>query len=253
MALLTDGTLAGIHDLTQIDSGLLDIAKTEGIDLLQKLDLARQEITYLVSQVLDDPSTQVSGVVITGFYATDKVVVDARLQRWHALETLSQVYRDLFHSQLNDRYGKRWEQYRLLSETASIDYLHGGIPVVGDPIPRPLSPDVIVTAGTLSATTYYLAVSLTRNGKEGEASEVTALSAPDGHSLEVKAPTPSGNSTGWNLYAGLTAQSLGLQSQAPQTTDAQIVATTLSTEGRKPSCGQAAETKIRPNRRLRRG
>jgi hypothetical protein len=253
MALLKDGTLAGINDLTRLDAGLIDVARTEEIDLLQKLDLAREEIAYRLGQELQDESTRWPFAASAGGPTAENIVADARLQRWHALETLAQVYRDIYHSQLNDRYGKRWEHYQHLSESARDDYIHGGIPVVMKPIPRPKPPGTVILAGPIPATTYFLAVSATRTGEEGEASEITAISAPDNHTLQVVAPSLAEDADGWNLYAGLSGADLALQNPTPQQGTAVFVMQTLATDTRTPTNGQEPDSIVRPRRRLRRG
>ena len=253
MALLTDGTLSTIDDLTGLDTGVLEVARTEEIDLRQKLGLARQEIAYRLGENLREAWNAPTALTFAGTLTASNVVADERLLRWHALESLAQVYRDLYHSQLNDRYEKRWEHYQKLSESAYRDYIRGGIPVVTKPIPRPAPPTTTVLAGTLDASTYFLAVSLVRNGEEGEISEATAVTAPDSHVLEVEPPSLPEGTDAWNLYAGFAQDSLVLQNSTPQAFTATFALEAVVTDSQKPSSGQAPELIIRPRQRLRRG
>src|ERR1044072_4136716 len=94
MALFTDGPAATIEDLAAQDSQLLTLANAEGIDLTVKLGLAHEAVGLELEELLSAGSS----------YRLGQVVVTPAVRLWHTHRTLELVYRDAYHSQLNDRY-----------------------------------------------------------------------------------------------------------------------------------------------------
>src|SRR5574340_877720 len=108
MALFTDGTMTSLEDLTAQDSGLLGVVGPEGIDTTKKLSLAQEELGVELAALLPRAGVGLENVVVT-----------SPLRLWHVFKTLELVYRDAYHSQLNDRYRGKWETYRDLAKWAS--------------------------------------------------------------------------------------------------------------------------------------
>src|SRR5690242_2816865 len=131
MSLFTDGSIASLEDLKAQDSGVMDTAGTEGIDLTGKLALAQEEIGVELQVLLPRLGT---GASECGGLA--KVVVTSPLRLWHVFHTLSMVYRDAYNNQLNDRYKGKWDQYRQLARWAEERLLETGVGMAADAVPR---------------------------------------------------------------------------------------------------------------------
>src|SRR5215472_8722145 len=116
MALLTDGNPNDNTALIVYESGILDVAATEKIDLDVKLGLATEEISEDVLNILLDHTRTVDPQSnIRRSVGVSDVVVTPQMKRWHALDTLEIVYRDTFNNQLNDRYRPKAAEYHELS------------------------------------------------------------------------------------------------------------------------------------------
>ncbi len=256
MALMTDGNPNGTEELRVYEASILSVSHMEEIDLDAKLGLATEEVSQEVLDMLlgHDPAA----VGLDGGRRTigvSDVVVTPQVKRWHALHTLSVVYRDVYHNQLNDRYRMKWEEYRTLSREAREQAMRFGIGLVTTPIPRAGLPSFSVVAGLIAATTYYVRVSwVGANGQEGAGSFPTTYLTVDGSRLVVTPPSAPTVATAWNVYIGLTYDSLILQNAAPISTG---VSFTLPAGGlvvgRAPGGGQAPDMYVTGGRLLRRG
>ena len=107
MALFTDGEVSSIEDLRGYDTQLLDVANVEGIDVTRKLQLAQEEIATEVTTLL-------GRLRLPGWLNAPpdpgRVVVTPPLRLWHSYLALEMVYRDAYHSQLNDRYAAKRDE-----------------------------------------------------------------------------------------------------------------------------------------------
>src|SRR5690242_9195568 len=106
--LFTDANPADKETLRTFESGILDVAAGEGIDLDAKLQLAAEqvgdELEIWLSQAGSSPTVwKAPGL--------DSVVVSPAIRRWHALQTLESVYRDAYYQELNDRFKGKWQMY----------------------------------------------------------------------------------------------------------------------------------------------
>jgi len=63
MALFTDGPISSIEDLTAIDSQLLEVASTEGLDATRKLAAAQEEIQIEVEGLIE--RWRITQVIVT--------------------------------------------------------------------------------------------------------------------------------------------------------------------------------------------
>src|SRR5580693_2297422 len=107
--LLTDGNPNNTIALTVYETAILGLTATEGINLDQKLGLATEEISQAVLEFLLDHTRMVDPLLnLRRTIGVSDVAVSAQMTRWHALHTLSIVYRDAFNNQLNDRYLAKW-------------------------------------------------------------------------------------------------------------------------------------------------
>jgi hypothetical protein len=215
MALFTDGTPAGLEDLERQESGVQEVAKTEGIDLETKLELGAEEtgdevLDFLLLRPGQDPKAGVRRRV-----GVSDVVVSRGLRRWHALHTLGLVYRDAYFSHLNDRYRPKWEEYRKRARESREELLRIGIGLVARPLARPGKAVVSSGPGSQGAQLYYVRVAWTGAGGEGAPSAAVAYQTAPGSFLRVEAPEGApAEATGWNVYVGTTGATFR-QNSAP--------------------------------------
>lgn len=235
MGLFTDGGVSSIDDLLGYESSILDVARTEGIDLATKLELAEQEVgieltTFLVQQAGSNPGLE-------------NVVVTEALHKWHTFQTLALVYRDAYNRQLNDRYLAKWKECDRLAKWASTMLFQAGVGIVDEPITRAEGPELETVAGTLPAATYYVRVAwVNEDGEEGAPSELAILTSPQGSLLTVSAVNAPASARRWNTYAGFSHADVMLQNASPwQLNQTWIESETGLQEGRRPGTGQKPE------------
>jgi hypothetical protein len=207
MALFTDDSISTIEELLGYESAILDVAKTEAIDLTKKLTLAQEELAVELEALLarqEDTRT------------LDYVVVTEALHKWHTFRALGLVYRDAYNRQLNDRYLGKWQEYDKMAAWARKALLDTGVGMTSAPVPRPGQPELSTVAGQAKGAAYFVSVTWAAGGAvESAPSDVTALTAADGNVLVVTAPDAPAPATGWNVYAGSSPTDLTLQNQTP--------------------------------------
>jgi hypothetical protein len=123
------------------------------------------------------------------------------------------------------------------------------------PIPKAQMPQFSFVAGTIAETTYYVQVSLvSASGQEGEPSEPTTYEPPAESLPVVTMVNPPAVATGFNVYMGLSAETVSLQTSSPVPVGSNF---TLSgsglATGRRSGCGQAPDFYITGGLMLRRG
>jgi hypothetical protein len=225
MALFTDAPISTLEQISAQDTGVLDVASTEGIDASAKIKLAQEELGVELSSAISrsafsrtTPSNWWPGSAGTSLSSLQltNIVVTSPLRLWHTFHTLELIYRDAYGNQLNDRYLDKWKEYQDLSRWASTMLFQAGIGVVSNPIFIAARPTVALLAGSLAAATYYVQVAwLNASGEEGMASAVVSINAPDQNSLEVTPNNPPTNAVSWNVFAGTDVDSIMLQNTSP--------------------------------------
>ena len=253
--LLTDGSPNTTEDLRVYESAILEVAHTEAIDLEAKLGLATEEVSEDVLDVLLDHSSasDPQGLTRRTLDVSD-VVVSRQLKRWHAVHTLETVYRDAFNNQLNDRYQAKFEEYQELSRNARAHALRFGIGLVLHPIPKAGAPLVSLVAADAPAAVYYLQTSWTSGTQEGAPSAVTTSEATEGTVPAVSGQNAPAGATGFNVYVGIAADALMLQTQIPIAVGGTFtLANTGVAAGRAPGDGQPADVFVVGGPTLRRG
>ncbi len=246
MALLTDGTISSLEDLRGYESSIYELATTEKIDLTRKLELAQQELAIELSAKMfrDSPGD---------LY---KVVVTPALKLWHIFHSLALVYRDSYHSQLNDRYEKKWKEYERLAKWAYDNLLKLGVGMVDTPVPKAQPPEVELQAGESAPGTYWLRISWVGvSGPEGCPSDLKVVEVVEGLIPTVATPVAPPGVAGWNLYASYGGETTRLQNSYPLGLTERWVmpASGLREDGKVAGDGQAPSYYIRPERLLRRG
>src|SRR6202171_2199321 len=203
MALFTDGPINGSQDMQDFESGILDVASIEGIDVTVKMALTQDQLgTQILFLLLRYPlrdfwwmTRRIKGV--------SDVVVTHELKRWHALKSLAQVYADVFHSQLNDRYAARRAAYEELANEARRDYFATGVGLVANPVVKSPVATVSAVPGLLAGAEYFVRVAwVNAAGQEGAPSDAVPFATTDGSQLAVAVKNPPANATGWDVYGG---------------------------------------------------
>jgi hypothetical protein len=254
MSVFTDGVIATIGDLRGYESSILEVAHTEGIDLTVKLALSQEEVGMELEALLARTRAGAwSGG--TGRQVLDHVVVTRPLKQWLVFQALALAYRDAYNSQLNDRYMGRWKEYSQLAKWAAGMLRETGVGLVSAPIKKAAEPLMSAAAGSGAARRYYIQVAWRgASGVEGAPSEVSVFETTDGTLLEVEAIDPPAAAAGWSVYAGITEDSITLQSETAVGLGQKWTAPEAGLiTGRKPGQGQDPETYVTVDRTLQRG
>jgi hypothetical protein len=216
MALFVDGPPSSIEDLTNQDSGLLDVCRTEQMDISVKLKLAYDEVALQLVELFEGQRS-----LYTPYYGQPQLdirnlAITPSLKMWHTHHTLALVYRDAYFSQLNDRFQAKWNEYQKLARTAKCRLQEVGVGLVLDPLPRPDAPTLTLTPATEMGGTFYFSVTfLNAGGEESAAAATTSLMIPDGNALYIEISSRRTNVVWWNVYAGKTPERLSLQNGTP--------------------------------------
>jgi len=203
MALFTDGPISSIEDLRGHDTQIVEIASVEGIDVTKKLALAQEEVAIDLMAFLGKLTMNRAGLwPAWGRLGLDRVVVTAPLKQWHTFRSLEMVYRDAFHSQLNDRYASRRDEYSEMAKWARDKTIQAGLGMAADPIPQAVVPGVQAVSGALPDGTYYVGISWVNAGGEEGACSNPAKITTAGSSIAVSHGDPPANAVGWHVYVG---------------------------------------------------
>jgi hypothetical protein len=254
--LLTDGNPNDTIALVRYEMEILNLAATEGIDLDQKLGLATEEISQDVLEFLLDHTRMVDPLPnVRRTTGVTDVVVSPQMTRWHALHTLAIVYRDAFNNQLNDRYQPKWREYELLAKDGATRTFSYGIGLVSNPIPEAETPSLGTASGAGLGGTFYVQVTwVGADGAEGAPSVATALTVEVLNDLVVQGVNPPAVATGFNVYAGTSANATTLQNSATISIgETYTVPDGGLIVGKPVGIGQAADTYITGGPMLRRG
>ena len=204
MALFTDGLVAGLLDLRAYESGILDVANTEGLSLTDKLQIAQRELAIdLTSFLLRH------GVSLGPGRELSTVAVTEPLLHAHVLMTLAHVYRDAYNSQLNERFKSKWREYVQLADRAFRQLLETGVGIVGSPLAKPQAPATsAVAGGVLPFRTYCVQVATAGTGVTSAWSDPVMVEVQPGTRLSV-------NAAGCYVYAGSDERHMYRQTNAP--------------------------------------
>jgi len=255
MALFTDGTVSTIDELLAYESSLLDVARTERIDLTGKLMLARQEIGIeLTVFLVDRGGGEWSGIVWPALELKN-IVVTEPLKKWHIFHTLGLVYRDAYNSQLNDRYQGKWKEYERRARWAAQALYRIGVGIVNDPVVQADKPALSSVAGPLPGALYYVrAAWVSVSGEEGNPSDLAVLSTGANTLLVAEAVNPAANARYWNVYVGMTIGGVTLQNNSPLLVGQKWTeAASGLVQGRAPGTGQAPQRYLRATGAFLRG
>lgn len=255
MALFTDGLINSGGDLQKYESGILNIASTEAIDISAKASLAQDEITTELHLFLKRNLLQDTWFLLRPTVDVDDIVITGPLLRWHAYKTLATIYRDAYNNQLNDRYQGKWNEYEKLAGAAAMSLFEAGVGIVLQPVPKGNVPSLTVIPLGVTGTSYYVRVSwLNTSGQEGCVSDVLQATCGDGSATVVGPADPPPNVSYWNVYAGDSPDNVQLQNASPiPISDTWTLPASGLIGGRLPGTGQSPERWIVDRRVLPRG
>jgi hypothetical protein len=246
MALFTDGTISTMEDAAAYESSILDVTATEGIDLQTKLKLAQEELGVELEAFM--AGRQIGA-------ALENVVVTEPMKKWHVFQTLTLVYRDAYHRQLNDRHLGKSREYERLARWAWEALFQCGVGMTARPLKKAEKPELTAVDGGGSAAVYYVRVAWSDGKQEGCPSDLAVISVPAGSVAAVKAVSAPAGAMSWSVYAGYSATELARQNDsglaAGDVWTAPAVG--LRTTGAGPGTGQAPEYFVRAGRVLPRG
>lgn len=242
MALFTDG-ISTIQDLASQDSSVLTTAQIENIDLAVKLTAAQQALGIELTSLLQQSNTYDWQFWLQPQPQLNNIVVTPPLQLWHVFQTLLMVYQDAYFNQLNDRYKSKRDQFQQRAKWAMDKLIETGLGIASDPVPQAALPQLTSIPGGEPGSTYFVSTSwLNTEGEEGEASLPGCLTTTAGTALAVQPVNQPTNASAWNVYVGLTADTLALQNTMPQALDqVWVQAGPVVTAGQGPSSGQAPD------------
>jgi hypothetical protein len=246
MSLFVDGPLSTVDDLTNQDSGFLDVAQTCGIDATTKLLLAHEELETDLQLWLDRPRPTLD-LVYGPVLRIDQVVMTPPLKRWETMMALSMFYRDAYFSQLVDRYQARWDEYARLTRDAYERFVASGLGIVANPVRKAAPPVLAAVAGPQQGGTFYASVAwVNAAGQEGEASAASSITVADNHLMTVSAVNAPAGAAGFNVYAGPALSAMTAQNNVPLPLGGSFTYVPgFTTTGRLPGTGQKPDV-IRP-------
>jgi hypothetical protein len=256
MPLFIDGPPAGLEDLTNEDSGLLEVCRVAQIDLTVKMNLAHSEIGLQVEGLFEQQRSLYEPWYTHPKLSRRNLAVTPCLKRWHIYQTLSLVYRDVYFNQLNDRFQAKWLEYQRLTDVERDRIRELGVGVVLDPIARPCSPSLTAIAAPETGGDFYVSVSLFNGaGEESAPSAVIPFQLAAGYAISIQLTSSPRNAGGWNVYVGQTPVTLWLQNQTPLSPDETFLfyPSGAVISGTRPGQGQAPGFMLTLPRRISRG
>lgn len=199
MSLFNDGNLTTSEDLRAVESAILDVASTEGIELDKKLQVATREIGARITEFLLD-----NGDNPARARDLQNVVVTEPLRDWHIAHTLAVIFRDAYSSQLNDRYAAKCAEYERRAREAARRLFAIGVGLSSDPVPGAELPQCgTANGGVLPARNYAVQVCWqSASGRTGGLSEPVVVHVAAGQLMTVKAMKAPEVAAGWNVYVG---------------------------------------------------
>jgi len=255
MALLMDGLVSGVEALVQVDSGVTDVARAEGISIYHKLDLAQRDCELKILQFVVNHGLEARLGTTNNMPRLDRITVNDGLKRWFALYTLQLMYSDAYYRSLNDRYGKKYEHFRDLASTSWEEYTDTGITCVYDPIPRGTIAGLETNEIPIGSGAYVVALAwVSASGESGALSEHAAIEVGPSQGFTLApGPAPSGVA-GYDVYAGSGGTPLWKQNVVAVDPESAFQASTVISGAGMPSePGQGIDFVLRRNRMFTRG
>lgn len=242
MALLTDGPACGIDDLTDHDSGLLEVAEGGAINVSTKIRVAQEEIVSELETWLLRGRNRESAYAMR-HPSISQAVVTPNLKRWVVFHALELVYRDAYFSQMVDRHQAKWQGFSRLARDAREGVITVGLGMVTEPLSRPAPPVLTSATGPQAGGTFYACISwVGTSGQESQGSPAASITVDNGQVMVVTPALTPANANGYKVYAGPTLSGLILQTSLalPLTTPFRYLPDQVF-NGDLPGTGQAPE------------
>jgi len=255
MALLTDKSPSYVEDLISYDSGILEVAKNESVNLESKLGVAWEALQLEVDAfLLHHSGSHQKGVGSAG-PSSAGVVVNTAMRRWHALQTLTLVYTDLYGSQRNNRYQVKANQFERMTRDAKELVLLTGLGLVWKPIPKAPKPNVMPEGtgsltGTFLLQTQYCGTQVESGAPSEEVPVVVAGAAALRISLNHSQSHPA---AGYHVYLRTPDRNWGRQTSSPVASNEAWLFGGQLVQGQEAGEGQAPDYQIRLQRILPKG
>ena len=208
MALFVDGPACTIDDLTDQDSGLLDVAGQRH-QCYRKLRLAQEEIEDRPRLWLHQNSCAAGSSAVGPSLRIEQIIVTAPLKRWETMHALALVYRDAYFSHMVDRYQAKCRNIPMLANNAREDFIASGLGLASVPVHRVQPPVLSSMTGPQIGDTFYASVAwVNAAGQEGAASDASSITISDGKLMMAAAGNAPANAVGFWLYAGTALHSM---------------------------------------------
>ncbi len=220
MALFTDSGIVGLDDLTQFESGLVQVSSTHGIDINTKIKLAIDEIGAEILLFLLRAGRSDHQWSSRAKLGLTNVVVTPALYKWICSDALAKTFAEAYNVQLNTRFQGKWTEYQKQADAASEIVFASGIGVVFDPLARPVMPTLQTSQGSLPAQSMFIQTAWTSIlGEESAPSPINGVNLTGFTGLEVTmSEQPADNPkkvVGWSVYASNSQQGLTRQNVDP--------------------------------------
>ncbi len=215
MALFVDGPACTIDDLSDQDTGLLDVVQTNNINVSTKLRLAVEEIRTDLQLWLNRPRPTLE-ILWGAILRIEQIVITPPLKRWETMHALALVYRDAYFSQLVNRYQEKWQEYARLARDASESFIASGLGLVNDPLIQAAPPALSATPGPQHGGTFYASVAWVNSTNQvGASSYASSITLADGNLMTVAVTGAPANAVGFNVYAGASLTAMFQQNTVP--------------------------------------
>ena len=203
--------------------------------MTRKLELAKDEVGLEIASAMARSGAN-------GDRELKQVVFTPALRAWYVFHTLAIAYREAYHSQLNERFKGKWQEYRDLAKWASQLLFEIGVGMVSDPVPEASKPSVQAVAGSMDAGSYFVRVAwVNAAGEEGLPSAPVAVDVAEDETMSVQVSGLPPNVTGWHLYLGEGPEDVARQTTAPlDRTAGWVCGGVIATEGASTGNGQEA-------------
>lgn len=220
MALFTDADVVTLQDLELFETSLAQVAASHGINVETKINLSIDAIgekilLWLLNSGGADPQW-----LNRRLLGLSTVVVTDTIHRWICFDSLMRFYAEAYNVQLNTRFEGKWTEYQQEATSATDMAFMSGIGIVYKPLPKPEMPVISVQSGDAPAESVFAQVAwVGANGSQGAVSPINGFLLGANSSFTVATAEGVANAptyaTGWNLYAGNSADELTLQNSAP--------------------------------------
>ena len=216
MALLMDGSPNTVETLKAIESSIADVAAVEQIDVDIKMGLALEEISESLMVHLIQLGTQDPQYLARRQIGVSTLVLTPPLRRWHALMSITLVYRDAYHNQLNERYLAKWKYFNSVSADARKTLLQIGLGLVNAAVPKAPAPVTGVAIGQWPPGVYVIRMAwVDSSGRIGSPGEAVTVELTSGSAPTVTSPVAPAGVAGWNVYIGPFGSVTTLQNSSP--------------------------------------